>query len=453
MHIAYFSPLNPIESGISDYSEELLPYLAKYAQIDLLVDGFRPSNPDIATQFAVHDLREFPRRKTNYDVALYQMGNHPVHAGIYRTLLRFPGVTVLHDLVLHHLIAWLSFDRGDARTYLEEMRYAYGEKGDALARQVIEGHARFDLFEYPLCQRAVRSSLGIIVHSDYVRRAVEETGPGVPVRKVPMGVPLPPLIPPAEARARLGIAPDAFVVASFGHVNPFKRINSALRAFQALVRQAPNALYVLVGSQSPNYNVAGVVGMLGLAEKVQLTGHVDRAMFSDYVAAADVCVNLRYPTAGETSASVLRLMGAAKPVLVSRAGAFAELPNDACAKVDADEHEERLILEYLLLLADRPDVRAAMGANARHYVAEQHTLEGAARDYIGFLTDLGFEVEAAQPKTQAAAVLPITASTPSGDVKIRLLDDIGTALTELGIVEGDKEILQEVSRTMAEFEL
>ncbi len=35
---------------------------------------------------------------------------------------------------------------------------------------------------------------------------------------------------------------------------------------------------------------------------------------------------LRHPTAGETSASLLRLLGAGRPTLVTATGSFAELP-------------------------------------------------------------------------------------------------------------------------------
>ena len=47
------------------------------------------------------------------------------------------------------------------------------------------------------------------------------------------------------------------------------------------------------------------------------------------MAACDVLVNLRYPTMGETSGSVIRALGLAKPLLVSDVGWFSELPDDA----------------------------------------------------------------------------------------------------------------------------
>ena len=49
MLLAYFSPLNPQPSGISDYSEELLPQLAEGADITLFVDGGMTLYPGFET--------------------------------------------------------------------------------------------------------------------------------------------------------------------------------------------------------------------------------------------------------------------------------------------------------------------------------------------------------------------------------------------------------------------
>jgi hypothetical protein len=150
----------------------------------------------------------------------------------------------------------------------------------------------------------------------------------------------------------------------------------------------PNLRYILVGSVSPNYDLRSVVGRQGLENAVTITGYVERAAFEDYVAAADICLNLRHPTAGETSASLLRLLGAGRPTLVTASGSFTELPRDVAAQVDPDPSEGDLIIAYCHLLLSRPDIAAQLGAQARAYVAREHTLEGAARGYMRFLSSL-----------------------------------------------------------------
>src|SRR5947207_684202 len=141
MRIAFFTPLNPIQSGISDYSEELLPLLARGATIDIYIDKYRPSNQAIVRQFTVRPAGEFAaaQRAAPYDSIIYQMGNSPAHAYIYEMLGRYPGVLVLHEFVLHHLRMWMLLNAGKAGAYIETMERAYGALGRALARRVLIG--------------------------------------------------------------------------------------------------------------------------------------------------------------------------------------------------------------------------------------------------------------------------------------------------------------------------
>ncbi len=243
-------------------------------------------------------------------------------------------------------------------------------------------------FDLPFSERVLDRAEGLIAHSRYVTERAPVMRPGLPVAHVPMGVPLPPLIERDEARARLGLPLDAFVLASFGHINPFKRVESVLRAVQVLRAEHAGMRYILVGSVSPNYDLRSLVARMGMENTVQITGYVERAAFEDYVAAADICVNLRHPTAGETSASLLRLLGAGRPTLVTASGSFTELPPGVAAQLDPDRTEGDLILAYCRLLARRPDIAAAMGAQARNYVAREHTLDGAAQGYMRFLSQL-----------------------------------------------------------------
>jgi len=97
MKIAYFSPLSPIKSGISMYSENnLIPYLKKYADVDVFVEeNIVPTNSFIKKNVPVFSYKEFNEK--NYDVILYHIGNSPHHEYIYKISLQYPGVVVLHD--------------------------------------------------------------------------------------------------------------------------------------------------------------------------------------------------------------------------------------------------------------------------------------------------------------------------------------------------------------------
>ena len=460
MRIAYFSPLNPVPSGISDYSEDLLPYLASYAEVDLFVDrGYRPASPDVAAHFSIEHYDRYRRlaRRRRYDVLLYHVGNSPAHDYIVTMLERHPGVVVLHDHVLHHLMLWRAFRHGDGTAYLRDME-RYGEVARGLATAMARGRLLEEAFRYPLCEGVIVAAQGIVVHSEYVAARVREVRPEVPLAVVPMGVPQPILPEREEARRRLGLPPGALVLASFGHVNPYKRLEPALRAFRRLREGHPEALLVLVGSVSPHFDLAGLLRRLELTEAVRVTGFAELGAFMGYLAASDICINLRHPTAGETSASLLRILGAGLPTLVSRTGAFAELPAEVAIQVDVSEDEEEEVFAFLDYLAGHPEARRFFGENARRYVATEHTPEGAASSYARFLAQLCEEAIPSQPlrpplfcpQTGRPAPLPEAPppSSPAEEVARLPVELVAQALAEIGVEEDDAASLQATAETL-----
>lgn len=455
LRLAYFSPLNPVQSGISDYSEDMLPWLARYAEIDLYLDNYQPTNREIAERFAVYPATRFAKQAGRYDTFLFHMGNSAAHAYIYKALQETAGqgILVLHDYVLHHFLIGQYLNRGKALDYVKLMRRSYGVEGEATAREVIKGKLPEMLFNYPLCDGAIEAARAVLVHSEYARNLIKQRHPEKLVGLVRMGVPMPEVALKAEARTRLDLSQDEFIVVSLGHLNPYKRLDSALWAFRAFSRDYPNSRYILVGSPSPNYDVKAMIRALGLEAKTQVVGYASGAEYRDYLSAADVCINLRYPTAGETSASLLRIMGAGRPVLVSRTGAFEELPDDVCVKIDVDDAEEELLLEYLRLLATRPVLREQLGQNARCFVAELHRPADAAHDYYLFLCQVLGRQPQIEPDSALVTVgggyvfdLPTTEletntseKKPPTEKRLDngLLVEVAQAIAELGLGEDD----------------
>ncbi|MES1211257.1 MAG: glycosyl transferase family 1, partial [Acidobacteriota bacterium] len=308
MRLAYFSPLPPQRSGIADYSAELLPHLARHLEVEAFVDEGVRADPELASRFSVRGDRAFPAlwEAGRYDAVLYHVGNnHEYHARIWRTLQRYPGITVLHEPMLHHLVRGMTLGKGNLDGYVEEMRYAYGRTGEALARRSVGTGIPLDVWSYPLFERVVDASLGLIVHNDCTGDRVRASRPGARMVKVPHHLSLRELeeagaSSAAEARTALGLPPGAFVVASFGFITPAKRLDVALRAFARLRREVPDAVYLLVGEVSPHYDFKAVLTP-DLAPGVTVVGRTELDRFLLYMLAADVTINLRYPSAGETS--------------------------------------------------------------------------------------------------------------------------------------------------------
>lgn len=457
MRLAYFSPLPPARSGIADYSAELVPALAEQLRasggdIELFVDEGLRVEEALTSRFTVRGDRAFPAlwESGRYDAVLYHVGNNPdFHTRTWKMLQRIPGIVVLHEYMLHHLVRGMTLAKGDLDGYVEEMRYAYGKTGEALARRSVGTGIPLDVWSYPLFERVVDASLGLIVHNDCTGDRVRASRPGTRIVTIPHHLSLRELdsmsvASPEQARATLGIPADAFVVASFGFVTPAKRIDVALRAFARLKREVPNAVYLLVGEVSPHYDFASLLTP-ALAARVTVVGHTELDLFLLYMLAADVTVNLRYPSAGETSGTLIRLLGLGKPVIVSNTGAFSEIPDDCCARIDLDDTEEELLAAVLLRLATDEPLRRRMGENARAHIAARHTLEGSARGYADFVR----EIVAARP--EPFRPVPPLAPAPPEDVFSDLVAAVASEAADLGVGEDETELLGELAAVLAEW--
>ena len=415
MRLAYFSPLNPQPSGISDYSEELLPYLATQAEITLFVDGFEPSNPEIRSRFTYHDYHRDPAllgKLKDFDAVVYHLGNdHRYHARMLEVARAHPGIVVFHDFALQDFFLGLAQERGHPETYLEEVFACHGYDATRDAAEALERGSTPPLLalplDFPLNCRLARGAEAIIVHSEWSRARFAQSAPSVPVAHINMPIKpranptlsLPP--PPATASgdAVAAVAPgktnDVVQIANFGLITPGKGIEKGLRALSSL-RAGHNFHYTLVGEPNAFFDVRALVRKYDMEDRVTITGHVSLVEFERRISATDIALNLRERTVGETSASLCRIMAAGVPAVVFNVGAFAELPNDAVVKIEHDEQAGALLEAYLRRLIEDAPLRQRIGENARRYIVEQHDIETSAASYLEFIR----QVIALRPRKQ-----------------------------------------------------
>jgi glycosyltransferase involved in cell wall biosynthesis len=337
----------------------------------------------------------------------------------------------MHDFVLHHFFAECFLESAPEK-YLEEMRYNYSSMGRAMAQDILAGRLaplwETQPMQFPLNKRILDLATGVIVHSEFARGLVLQSHPHLPVRKI--NLPVTGMSGDENIehlKMRYGIPLDRVVLASFGMGTPHKRIETVLRAVGRL--QHGNVVYLLVGELTAR--IERVVKEAGLEDVVRSTGYLDRKGFEDYCALADICVNLRFPTYGETSASVCKLMGAAKACVVSDIGWFSELPDNCVAKVDVDEFEEETLLACLERLVGSAALRATMGANAREFIRANHSLPGAASQYIEFLR----EVNEHSHKRRFDS---------------RLVEEIAGLIARLGITDEDLYLIERPAEILAQ---
>lgn len=386
MRVAFFSPMPPSRSGIADYSVALLQSLGRLVDLEIFAGAadFRPQD---------------------FDLALYQLGNNPHHDFVYETALRHPGVVVMHESNLHHLMADITIRRGDWGRYLQEVEFNGGAAALARAQRVMAGEIGPDYAGLAMTRRLLESATGIIVHSEFMRREMQAAGFAGPIARIPHGAWIPE-VDRFTYRERLGIDEDTPLVGIFGHLKPYKRISESLRAFRRLVKVEPQAKMILAGERHPDFPVDALIRALKLSPHVRVLGFMPIEDFTGYIAASDIVLNLRYPTVGESSGSLLRALGLGRAVLVSDVGAFAELPDDVCLKVPVGAGEEDLIFEYLNLLVSRRDLAQSLGARARAYVEHECHWDVVAERYASFLCAVRGGRDWEEPKANAAPELP-----------------------------------------------
>jgi glycosyltransferase involved in cell wall biosynthesis len=358
MTVASFSPLPPQRTGVAHYVSMLLPELRKHLEVTTISHAPLPT----------------PHSR------IYHLGNNPHHAWIYEEAMRTPGVIVLHDLVLHHLIVEMTLARGDVDGYIAALEASHGEAGAAWARGRAAGlHSEMGNFLMPASVAVANRSRAVIVHNRYAADRLRSFGVTTPIHVVPH-----PFEPqPAargkrdEVRSRHGFTADDRVVGLFGFLTSAKRSEVVLAAFaQARARESRLRLLV-VGEAAPNVDIDALRG-----DGITFTGYVEDAEFAAYFAAVDRLVNLRYPSAGETSGTLIRAFEAGKPVAVSDYAQFAEFPDDCVVKIPFGDGEVAALSDFFVrALPDPAEAQAA-------WLRENASMELTVRGYLAALEDV-----------------------------------------------------------------
>ena len=426
--IAWFSPLPPTTSGIAAYSAEILPLLAG-----------RGYEIETFTERNAHEF-VWRQRRRPYALTVYQLGNDACHDYMWAYLFRYPGLVVLHDVQLHQARALFLTKRWEPRLddYAAEVRANHPDAPADLPYLVLARMGDRMYQHWPMVRLVIERARMSLVHSAWVAADLRDKHPQANIRAIAMGVGAG--TNPRGARARGQFPPDAIVVGAFGGVTPEKRIPQLLRAIAALADRHPTLQLLLVGSVASHYDVRADAEACGVADRVHLTGFVPDDELPAYLAAADVCACLRWPTNRETSASWLRCLAAGRPTIVTELAHLGDVPTldprgwrvldtrsepRAPVAVSVDILDEAHALEVALdrLATDRA-LRERLGHAAHAWWSAHHQLDGMAAAYDDVI--------------RAAVDAPV----PSPRLPPHLLADGTSGLHDLAAQLGVQEHLQ-----------
>ncbi|WP_027852953.1 glycosyltransferase [Marinobacterium litorale] len=385
--LAFVSPLPPERSGISHYSAELLPELTAYFDIDVVVDQAGVSDPWICANCRVVDPQWLRDHASDYQAVLYHFGNSVFHQHMFELLEEVPGVVVLHDFYLSGVLAHREWLLSDDRPWSNALLASHGYP--ALAERYSAEDPAQTIWDYPANLPVLQNALGVVVHSEEsLRLAQRWYGPEaasdwdlIPLLRTPAAAGREDR---ARARAQLGLSPGDFVVCSFGFLGMTKLNHELVKAWSCSeLSKDPGARLIFVGDNDKGAygrELEKLIDQAPIAANILITGWADEHQYNNYLQAADVGVQLRSLSRGETSASVLDCMNHGLATLVNANGSMADLPANAVYRLP-----DRFTVEQLASKLDEiylaQQQRVETGERSAQHIRHHHNPKRCASLY------------------------------------------------------------------------
>jgi len=395
--VAWFTPLPPQQSGIADYSMDILNAMAQIHDIDVFIDGgYTPTCP-LNESIHVYPHDDFPKKQPEYDHVLFQMGNSMFHYYMYPYLHKYGGTLVLHDYNMHGVGQYVALHvcKDDMQTYEKYLLEDYPQAFvDTFLKNVRDGKPLDASLE--LNGFVSNYADKIIVHSAYAQRKLLEKDISKTVFQIPHYAHIEPLCDQVAAREALGIPADSFVFAAFGHIHETKRAIPVLKTAIRLMKADPKIYLLFVGklADSIKDEFTRIWKSSGVSDRIVVTDYIELDQFCTYIDASDVCLNLRYPYNGENSGSLARILARQRCVVVNDVGSFGEIPDECCVKLPPVEtmsakQEESLLYQTMKTLLGDKARRETISANARKYAEEVLDLHTIAGQYAQAIAHTG----------------------------------------------------------------
>jgi glycosyltransferase involved in cell wall biosynthesis len=315
------TPIPPQKSGIADYADGLISGLKSLGR---MVQVYTQTRFSPVGMSSIRPLNEFNADVSPPERTVYQVGNNSVfHDEQILHLMKNGGIADLHDFSLHHIFAYFTYF-GDKKSYYGLLQKWYGAVFSESVRARHEANCvpfweTQDVLFHPLHEEVVSRSCAVIVHSQFAKRFIASRFPRKSVYFVPQRYP--------DAVAARRTVNRPLKVCSLGFVDPHKTVDKTVEAVARCRDRGVDILLDVVGEIHPLCeNLPLLAESLDVADRVNFLGAVSQDQFCHFFNASDVCVVLRDPTVGETSAIASRALQFGVPLIVNDLGSYGELP-------------------------------------------------------------------------------------------------------------------------------
>lgn len=326
--LAFFTPWPPQPSGVATCAADVVPALAAAGHaVDVFVDeALVRVSRGADTAGSIGEVRvlgahDFVWRQARapYDLSIYQAGNSWAHDFIWPYLFQYPGLVVMHDARLHHARAAALLRRRRFDDYRAEFAYNHPDVSPDAAELAVQGLDGAYYYQWPMRRTVIDASRLVATHSKGAAQILRSEHPGRTIEHIALGHGVPPIDVQAARRtfrARAGIPEEAIVFGVLGTAAPEKRVAQIVRAFAATRQRVPEARLLFAGRIDPLLSLETLLRTFGIREATHTFGRLDDDEFDMAVAACDVGVNLRWPTAGEVSGPWLRMLSLGLPTVI-----------------------------------------------------------------------------------------------------------------------------------------
>ena len=330
-------------------------------------------------------------RLGEYDAIIYHLGDHPGYHGRILDLSRtLPGVVVLHDLSLVHLV----FNRLRAvqgEYFVATMQRWYGADGGRAALEALEHPHEWSwrpetVQQFPLTEVALEHATAVVTHSHYAAQAVAGRYVG-DVTVLPLPVSLERR--PGDALPDVALPDDRLVILQAGVVNPNKHVATVLDAIVE-ADLAEKVHLVICGHTRPTEleQLRRRIDTLGLNRSTTVLAEVSDATLHALRSRADIATVLRHPCGEAASAVLAESLGYGLPIVSVDDGCYREAPAEAVIRVPVPPTPED-VGAALRQWVDHPDRRAQASATGRAFVAEHHSAAAYAHGMVEALRRAG----------------------------------------------------------------
>lgn len=387
LRLGVVGPLPPVPSGPADYLAGMLSELGARCELTCLVEDPAAVDEDLRARHRI--LPTGARFAPDLDVVMYHLANNTFHSEVLRAALEGPpGILVVHDASLHHLVEALLLGSDRVPEYAEFLARSHGSAGRHLAEfRHRAGRSQLELFLFDLLGSVADRHLAVVTHSDYAADVIRMRAPGTPVYVVPLYA----RAPSGSVDVRAHLPDTTFTIGHFGYITPPKRPLLLLGAIHRAKLRGQRIGLVLGGKDDMRGVLQSEIARLGIDDQVVVTGYISHQELDSLIGAVDLVASFRSPHVGESSATLAQALGQGKPVIVQEIGSWAELPPEIAVRVPPGPAEEEHLANMLVLLAARPGRLARMGAAATKFAAERLSVAHCSQRIVDVAAEVAHE--------------------------------------------------------------